>query len=609
MMSLDIVEEEMHTPFGRVEIRSKAGAPPQMDDATIRDFSGGLNLVDDDLTIKSNYAKVLNNMHRGENGTMSVRWGTQFKYDLTGTVTGSIIEVVYFNGRLVFFTSTGQIATIDAAGTKTAIWNSTIAGALPGAPAGWVGGQFNISTTEFKGELNVSNGLDKPVVISALFVVKYLQDIPTGSNVFVPIGKYITTVADYTVIAGVPATPFEIHISAKGTAGTWAGDPDPNDGLSINIGAFAPSAGGEIRGISSFRNFLFVHFALQTVILELGIYDTDGNHTPKPSDTIPDYGVVSNRISKAIVNYYVFADERGVQKANRNQYGGAIETDILSDKINPFFIGQTPSNDTDRYKSFAVHNKTENRVMYFMRQSGKWNILVLTFDKGVIRPAWSTFTGMDFDCGCLTSRNRIFFCKGLKVYQYGNSVYANEDYEADLIGDFDASWLTATAYVAGTRLLKDGKVYTVVSNHTSGVFDTDLAAGRLELFNGVPIEFDWELPWSDINQRMKKKRVNYIGMDTAGSNGFTLQCFVDRYYKDSEGNYNPAISMDFVAGNSPGFGGGDQPFGGGRRAIDERLWGYPVEFKVFKIRISGSGIGGLRVSTFTILYKKGNYHR
>ena len=203
----------------------------------------------------------------------------------------------------------------------------------------------------------------------------------------------------------------------------------------------------------------------------------------------------------------------------------------------------------------------------------------------------------------------MFLSKGTKIYQYGNGVFEDEDYTADMIGDYDSVWTTATAYVAGDKVLHDGEVYEVLEDHTSDDFTADLAAELLILYEGEPITFDWELPWSDISARMRKKQVRYIGMDTEGTARFNVQCFVDNFYKKQNGDYNPAVETSFVAGNSPGYGGGDQPYGGGRRAIDERLWCFPLEFKIFKMRIYGSSRGRLKFSTLTILYKRGNYHR
>lgn len=42
------------------------------------------------------------------------------------------------------------------------------------------------------------------------------------------------------------------------------------------------------------------------------------------------------------------------------------------------------------------------------------------------------------------------------------------------------AWVTATGYVAGDRVTKDGLSYICLANHTSGTFATDLAAGKWE---------------------------------------------------------------------------------------------------------------------------------
>ena len=45
-------------------------------DATIRDFSGGWNVVDNDLNLSTKFSKILENMQRGVDGALSVRPGT-----------------------------------------------------------------------------------------------------------------------------------------------------------------------------------------------------------------------------------------------------------------------------------------------------------------------------------------------------------------------------------------------------------------------------------------------------------------------------------------------------------------------------------------------------
>ena len=62
-------------------------------------------------------------------------------------------------------------------------------------------------------------------------------------------------------------------------------------------------------------------------------------------------------------------------------------------------------------------------------------------------------------------------------------------------------------------------------------------------------------------------------MATKGNAQFTLKAYVDNLYKNHDGDivFPPALSMDFVANEAPGFGYDAGPYGGGRRSGDPRL--------------------------------------
>jgi hypothetical protein len=232
-----------------------------------------------------------------------------------------------------------------------------------------------------------------------------------------------------------------------------------------------------------------------------------------------------------------------------------------------------------------------------------------TDKESVKSQAFNKCEGWDWDCGCSSARGRVFFAKGTKLYQYGNSVYDGEDYSADFVDDFDSVWATATGYVVGDRVFYTDTVYVCVVAHTSDDFATDLEQDKWEEYLGEPITFDWELPWTDINTRARKKFLKLIQADTAGTASFSLDVFFDNYYKDEDNNYDPASTMNFVAGDSGGYGNGDQPYGGGRRLRDERAWQMPGEFKLMKLRFYGSTRDKLSVITFTILYWLGSFRR
>lgn len=601
------------SPFGQSKKTARPKIPrsgrPRPDEKTLDDFSGGLNLVDDDIAINTSFAIMLNNASRNLDQTMEWRWGTKFKWNWSAVATGVVVDFMYFRDKLIIFTTTGQILTITDAGVMTLIWSSAIAALLPGAPAGWTTGVVTINWTEFRNELVVCNGVDKPILISKTHTVKYLQDLATGSNVNTPIARFTTTVGNFVVFAGVTAVLDTLYVSSSGTSGTWPGDPNPNDSVSINIAAYTAKTGSDLRGLSSFRNYLIVHFASASIMIVLGEYSA-AVHVPRVTDALADQGIISHRMQNVLDKDILFADEHAVYKAKRNVFGEALETTKMSERIQTDFIQAVPETDANRRKCFAVHIRHENRITYFLYDGTAYNMFVLSFDEELKKRAWSKTTGWNFDAGCKTAKDRVFFAKDTRIYQYGNTVFSGEDYTADFINEYDSSWLTTTAYVVGNRVLhSDGIVYICLIAHTAGVFVDDLEGGHWEVYTGDEIDVDWEFPWTNMKSRMKKKRMSYIMFDSTGRARFTCEIYTDRVRYDEDGADNPLLSLDMVAGDSPGYGGGDQPYGGGRRTSDERMWGVPCEFKTMKLRIKSSTKEHLRMSAISLALSQGNFGR
>jgi len=81
----------------------------------VRDFSGGLNVVDDDLNLSATFQPVLDNIHRGVDNTLSVRWGTELFADLrrgsvfTGAVTFTINWTINQRELVCTYTSHGLL--------------------------------------------------------------------------------------------------------------------------------------------------------------------------------------------------------------------------------------------------------------------------------------------------------------------------------------------------------------------------------------------------------------------------------------------------------------------------------------------------------------------
>lgn len=81
----------------------------------VRDFGGGLNVVDDDLNLSAEFQPVLDNVHRGVDNTLSVRWGTELFADLrrgsvtTGPVTFSILWTIDLREFTCMWTAHGFV--------------------------------------------------------------------------------------------------------------------------------------------------------------------------------------------------------------------------------------------------------------------------------------------------------------------------------------------------------------------------------------------------------------------------------------------------------------------------------------------------------------------
>lgn len=582
--------------------------PSEFREASISDFSGGLNTTDNDLRINSKYAKDLYNFYKQGDGTQELRYGTNFLYDTSAVVSGDIIEIVNFQNHLVVFTDAGEAAKIDTGGTITAIWNTTIANALSGSPSGWSASLTQIDFTEFKNELVVCNGNDKPIIIDDSLDVDYLQDLATGSNVNTPIAAYVTTSSNYTVFAGISSAPDTIYISSAGTSGTWPGDPAPNDAISLNIAAYAPSTGGNIRGLSSFKDFLFIHFATSTVVFRIGLYD-GVIHEPAYVETIAESGIVSHRTEFILPEASGFLANSGFKRIKQNSFGTSTITQSMSEKVQRALQSKLPTASANRLKSFGFYNFADNSLWLLLYNGTTYDMFIAGTDQQLKRMAWAEGGGWSFTCATNAESKRVYLCRGSYVFQLGNDLYDGEDYLADEIGLFTSSWTTTTAYVVGDKVSESGTAYRCLVAHTAGTFATDLANDYWEVNNGDEIEFRWEMPWTDVNSRMKKKYLGYVGFDTSGGANFDLQIFVDNVIFDLNQEYDPAVTMTMVGGDSGGYGNGPQPYGGGRRTADERRWGFPVEFNKMKMRISGTSRSGLGFNVISILYKEGSFHR
>jgi hypothetical protein len=248
-------------------------------------------------------------------GSLSVRPGTKLLTNAMPT-TSPIVNIYYFAGMIIASQQDGHVTKTDGAGTVTTM---LIGGVNP-----WSSGMTYTSFTIFNSDLIMCNGRDKPLIISGdptgpnYLVAQYLADEATGSNVNVPVGKFVIAHSQYTCIAGIPSAPSTLYISNKGTSGTWPGDPAPNDAIYLDLGPRISLGSAAITGMVAYRDKLLVTFERGVLPMSLGVYTgTPSVHTPSDDGFIEEFGCQAHRSLVSVGDDTFYVDNVGVNSIAR----------------------------------------------------------------------------------------------------------------------------------------------------------------------------------------------------------------------------------------------------------------------------------------------------
>jgi hypothetical protein len=582
-------------------------------DATIRDFSGGWNVIDNDLNLTTKFSKILRNMQRNEDGSNAVRHGTKLFADTSGYLD-AIIACEYFSGSIICVGKNGKLVRIDSNGNIYEIWSDDWAANLVGAPAGWATGLTFASFAAFSGSLIVVNGINKPLIIDSNIQCQYLNDPSNGSNANVPITKYVQTHGRYLIMAGDPTAVDRIHISSTDTSGVWVGDDAPNDAVTLDLGSRVPSGESTIKGLGSFRDQLLIFFADSVLPGKLGVF-TESDHTPTFTDSMEGHGSISHRVIQTIGEDVLFADQIGVSSINRALFTGAVRPERFSQLIDPEIqkdINNLTTTSALEDRTFSIFDSQARDYMLMIPNTDsidtttETRTFVFKKNETLKIEAWYEFKNWNWTAACRSALKRIFFSSGTEVFLYGT--------EQDPIRkDREGS----------EEMFDDDTVFT---DYTG--FNPVADAAN----SGVPIPFVWELPWSDAGQRFLTKSSRYINFDTLGDNKFTANMFIDNIYKDktdfgedweedtlkfddSSGFdvdvLDPTLTLTFEGGDSPGFGADEfgDDYGGGRPTRLEQLYAWTSRYKIMKLRIFGDAIRALKFVSITMAYSVGSLRR
>jgi len=582
-------------------------------DATIRDYSGGWNVVDNDLNLDTKFSKILENMQRGLDGANEVRPGTVLFGD-TSEYLDEIINCEYFNNFIVCVGKNGKIVSVDSRGIVREIWSDDWAGNLAGSPLGWDTTLF-VSFAVFNGELIICNGVNKPVIVSTGMNVIYLKDLADNTNAFTPIARFVIAHGRYLVMGGSLTVGEEdkLFISSTDTSGTWVGNSDPNDAITVNLGSRVPSGSHVIKGLGKFRDQMMVMFEDAILPGTLGVF-TSSTHTPNFTDAIENVGGISHRITQTVGDDMIFGDVNGVASIKRALISGSVTSDRASTLIDPDYytaISQVDSTVAQEDKIWSLWDSANTNYMLFIpnaitdAETTEYRCMVYKRNKKLKIEAWQDWRGWKFRSGCRSSLKDIFLTEGTQLYRLGDQHDESAVYQ-DYVGDQEM-WEDETPFT-------DYSGFTPVADAAN---------------SGVPIKFIWELPWSDNRERFLVKNSRYINFDTVGENDFTVQMFTDNIYDDildfgedweedplkfddSTGwdveALDPALEMVFVGGDGPGFGNNafGNLYGGGRPTRLEKLYAWRAKYKLQKFRISGDATLPLKFVSITLAYLNGS---
>lgn len=653
--------------FDRARIRPPKARDSVMQDATVREFSGGWNVVDNDLNLSTKFATVLDNMSREEDGSMGVRWGTMLIKDVCLAVSAPAdvynVNVFYFQNSTITVMSDGRIARTLADGTTTVVWSTAIAGGLVGAPAGWGSTDF-ASFAVYNGKLLVCNGSDKPLIIDFTNTppVQYLADEASGSNGNVPICRYVIAMNHFVVMAGDPLYPDRVHISNHDTSGTWFGDASPNDGTYVDLGKVGVQGEQVITGLNRYRDQIVVGFRSASVLGKLGIYNdaTPPAHTPNFDDVVEGFGCHSHRTMVNLGNDLFLLDDVGITSIARSLYSATTEPKRVSELIDPEINANVNRlRDSDvLLGAHAVYNSNDKQYMCFIPNFAPTPRPLQTDAFEIVQEAntdlWVHIAdhgmgpGDQFSISGATDWNTVDADTVLNGKVHTVERVINEHIvvivptpaiDTDPSGTIMGGGSAATWTPQWTETI--GYVYTFINELKIKAWARYRgwrwrASCRTELGNVVfaddrklfmygnqnlplyqdyvgtsderDIAFAWEMPWADFDKRVHTKHVRYVQLDTRGSAHFTMMMFVDLIYQMG-GVLIPNTVRQFIAGDSGGYGNGVQPYGGGRRTSDQRLYEWPARGKLFKLRFEGIVNKPLRIVAVSLLYQNGSIRR
>ncbi len=584
--------------------------------STARTFNGGLDVADSELNLTSKYARELTNMLVGIDGSNQVRQGVRLFADIADESSFNLLNYQYFAGNIIVIDENMDLYAVDGAATVTPIWNQAIRTAA--GKSAWTPSTY-VVFDEIKGNLIVSDGINKPLNITSALAVDYLSDLATGSNINVPVSSITAKFMKHFVYA----VDSVIHVSERDAAGTWFGDAGAVFVGEFDLASYCAVGDPDVIAMVPFKNYLMVYFKeciVPVQFVEVAATATDPARLDinvSPQDIVANFGTTSPRSIQDIGDQVLALDIVGVSNIEISKFTRALSPDRPSRLIDKLLQHATGHCDQATLHDgvFSIFDRRLSSYDLFIPHgavdlNGHIHGFGYRYIDALKLSAWCTYDGWRWKCGTRSSEGRVFFSRynDTKIFVLGDEI--SDPIYADYVGEQET--------------FSDGTTYT---DQTGNGPVADLAT------SGVPIKFAWELPRTDLGDRALTKTLRYITLDVEGDQTFTMYVFVDNFYAEAssgetwsddtlftddtgfianEPTRTPALTSERIGRDAMGYGlqlYGNSPYGGGNNSGIELNTYMPTKFKTMKLRFEGESMGPLKFIAITMHYQTGNVYR
>lgn len=637
-----------------------------MKDTTIRDFSGGLNVADNDLNLSSAFAVTLDNMTRKADGSIGLRFGTKVytmldnKSPITGTLptdpldttnTSAVIVVNWtahglLNGHSVTlssFTTTngipaGEINDTHIVDSITAdTFEITVTTTATSTGSGGGDGSYSYDNQNLATDIVFCEGFqDKVIAVDKSGNIALVD--ANGNSVIIwseDIAQTTLSTAGWSALTFVTASQYGRQLTLSNGIDkpllvdldnthpvTYLEDLGSSSNTNTPIGRYSATVG----------KFLIIA-GIPTKLSTISISNTATSGTflgdPNPNDAVE-------------VDISQYVDIRDPEITGLTEFRGQLLV-MFDDTVVPVQLGVYNSSsehtpvvgESIRKHGTLAHHSIQNigNDCFLVDDIGVPSIRRASLDLSFRPKRVSRFVDPLIQAALSPLSVGTLEDRVLSVYNKNAGQYMvfipNNDTEGattetfcfvyTLIEELGVkvwsrwrgwNWRAVGTTPLGRVIMATGRrIYILGTDDDPYYADLINDPDIDEPTTGDGIEFDWMLPWGDFGRRGVRKDIEYIKFDTKGTAEFTCRLYVDNLMVDENDADSPVLSMSFVGGDTVGFGQGSQPFGGGRNTSDEQLWEFPSECAIARLRISGTATENIQFIAIILYYMMGSIRR